>query len=149
MPSIEQIRCRQVLSRPSPDDSDALGLETRGWTMEESLVVEHLRGVEHRGSDVRLDSGQLMSPKVWPRRALRLGLWKWRVVMKWPWSWGSHINILETRATLSCSAGGFVKEASGLQISSLTRQSSSLCSSQQAQVFVKETQLCRSPHWCP
>jgi hypothetical protein len=83
---------------PELEDDEAIW---RGWTVEERLIVEHLRGVDHRGSDVRLDTGQLMTPSSWPRRALKPKLWKWGLKVKWKWTWDAHINVLEARAVLA------------------------------------------------
>jgi hypothetical protein len=97
---------RLGLSFLLPDVSTEAGELTgvsRGWTPEQQLVVEHLRGVDHRGSDVRLDAGTLMSPSAWPRRSLRPELWRWQT--KYFWGWrdknSDHINILEAYACLS------------------------------------------------
>jgi hypothetical protein len=82
------------LSREVPEGS-------RGWTRAELLVVEHMRGIDHRGSDVRLDAGTLLSPSIWPRRATRANLWKWRLKVKWHWQAPRHINVLEAQAVLA------------------------------------------------
>ena len=50
---------------------------SRRWTIEQALVVEHLRSCDHRGSDVRLQTGSLMRPSGWPRMAVEAKCWKW------------------------------------------------------------------------
>ena len=73
----------------------------RGWDEGEKLVVEHLRGVDHRGSDVRLDTGRLMSPSCCPRRSIRPELWKWENKFSLGWKHAEHINVLGARTTLN------------------------------------------------
>jgi hypothetical protein len=58
------------------------------------------RNVMYRGSDVRLASQTLLSPSAWPRKALDLSRWKWKVVLSFPLG-GLHINALELQAVLS------------------------------------------------
>ena len=65
------------------------------------MVYEHLRAVDLNGSDVRLDSGTIMSPKCWPRKELNVDLWSWKVVLRHEWATEQHINVLEARAGLS------------------------------------------------
>ena len=84
-------------SRPRP----SIASSSRGWTSEEMLVVELLRGVDHKGSDVRLSTGQLISPSCWPRVPIDPGFWNWQLAMKWRWSGPEHINVLEARAALT------------------------------------------------
>ena len=68
---------------------------------EQRVVYEHLRGVDLNGSDVRLDTGTIMSTKCWPRKELDVDLWEWQVVVQYPWATEQHINVLEARANLS------------------------------------------------
>jgi hypothetical protein len=100
---------KRVLEDEASDDEAGLGKRlsqevpegSRGWTRAELLVVEHMRGIDHRGSDVRLDAGTLLSPSIWPRRATRANLWKWHLKVKWHWQAPRHINVLEAQAVLA------------------------------------------------
>jgi hypothetical protein len=70
---------------------------------ERVLARSLVRGVDHRGSDIRVDAGTMMAPASWPRQSLRPQLWKWRLAFKWKWATsGCHINILEASAALTC-----------------------------------------------
>ena len=63
------------------------------------LVKAHLAGADPRGSDVRLDSGELMSSKSWPRRPVDVSRWTWRTT--WTPKWrvqGDAITLLEALA---------------------------------------------------
>jgi hypothetical protein len=71
-----------------------------GLSMEAALVLEHQRGLDPRGSDVRLDTGALMSPKVFPRLAIASSLWKWQTVFTHLWRHADHINVLEAMVIL-------------------------------------------------
>ena len=57
-----------------------------------------LRGADYRGSDVRLDVGELTKPNQWPRRSLDPAKWVWYPVLAHPYHDEEHINILEVRA---------------------------------------------------
>ena len=70
-------------------------------TPEQRVVYEHLRAVDLNGSDVRLDAGEIMSSKCWPRKELDVDLWHWGVVVQHPWQQEQHINVLEARSGLS------------------------------------------------
>ena len=101
-PLLKKILDEWSLLSPPAETTTLPDVHWRGWSLEERLVVDHLRSVDHRGSDVRLDAGTLMSPSSWPRRSLRPHLWRWQT--KFAWSWTSvheHINLLEARATLN------------------------------------------------
>jgi len=64
-------------------------------------VIKHIhRNSSGRGSDVRLATGVLFNPGVWPRRAVAASRWKWKVVVAFPMS-GRHINVQELEAILS------------------------------------------------
>jgi hypothetical protein len=78
--------------------SQAQVAASRGYALDQSLVLEYLRSAVHRGSDVRLDAGDLMRPSAYPRRAIVPDSWNWCVVLKFRWDWASHISILEARA---------------------------------------------------
>ena len=74
---------------------------TRGFDLAQLLVLSFIRGIDHRGSDVRLDSGVMMNPSSWPRQGIPAGLWKWKIVLAFKWQRQAHINELEVRAALS------------------------------------------------
>ena len=66
---------------------------------EVALVKAHLAGADPRGSDVRLDSGELMSSKSWPRRPVDVTRWSWRTT--WTPTWrvqNDAITLLEALA---------------------------------------------------
>ena len=92
----------ESLGETSLPEGDLASGPSRGWTLDQRLVVEHLRGVDHRGSDVRIDAGTFMSPSSWPRRSLRAELWRWQTKFHWQWRMRDtdHINILEAQASL-------------------------------------------------
>ena len=50
------------------------------------LVAELARRAETRGSDVRLDAMESMSPLAWPRRPVSAARWSWRTVATWRWA---------------------------------------------------------------
>ena len=49
---------------------------------EQRVVLEHVRGVDLNVSDVRLDSGTVLSPKCRPIQELDLSFWQWCLVVK-------------------------------------------------------------------
>jgi len=62
------------------------------------LVTTHMhRSAMYRGSDVRLSTGILTNPGRWPREAVPVKRWNWRVVLSFRQE-GDHINVLEMRA---------------------------------------------------
>ena len=67
----------------------------------EMLVKQIFRRVTHRGSDVRLDSSQLMRPDVWPRQPTDPSRWTWKLLRSWKWEHGGHITELEMRSALT------------------------------------------------
>ena len=77
-----------------------LAKEGRGWSPAQALVAEHLRGLDHRGSDLRMTTGTLMRPSCWPRMSTNHGLWTWINALRTSWSAAAHINELELRAVL-------------------------------------------------
>ena len=64
------------------------------------LVEELARRAETRGSDVRLDALECMSPLAWPRRPVSAARWTWKTVASWRWTRPSHITDLEVRGCL-------------------------------------------------
>lgn len=53
-----------------------------------------------RGCDIRLASGDLTQPDLWPRRAIIPCHWRWRVAVAYKRT-GQHINVLELEAILA------------------------------------------------
>jgi hypothetical protein len=62
-------------------------------------VYLHRRAI-HKGSDVRMSTGSLINPGVYPRRAIDPSRWAWRVVCSYKRGGGAHINELELYAVL-------------------------------------------------
>eukprot|EP00971_Amphidinium_carterae_P347076 6488902-Amphidinium_carterae.3 len=54
----------------------------------------------HRGSDVRLTTGLLHKPDLWPRQSITAEHWVWRTCMAFRLR-SDHINVLELRAILA------------------------------------------------
>ena len=57
------------------------------------------RGCIYKGSDVRVSTGQLYDPTVWPRISVDARLWKWKVAVSYNLNAG-HINLNEAYAYL-------------------------------------------------
>jgi hypothetical protein len=57
-----------------------------------------LTKVNHTGSDIRITTGQILSPKAVTRQSIQAGWWKWLPIFKTRWSQSEHINCLELRA---------------------------------------------------
>ena len=57
-----------------------------------------LRSSDYRGSDIRLDSGELMRPSQWPRRSIDPAKWVWYPLLAAPYHDEEHISFLEVRA---------------------------------------------------
>ena len=56
--------------------------------------------VNHTGSDVRVATGELCNPKLFPRQSISACLWNWKVLFSTKWQLSEHINTLELRAIL-------------------------------------------------
>ena len=101
----EQLRdATASLHNPSAVRGAANGVAAILATMVPGREMEHLvnllRWADYRGSDVRLDAGELFdgSRQVCPYPATA---WKWRSVLAWPWRRRQHINVLEFTAFLT------------------------------------------------
>jgi hypothetical protein len=82
-----------LLQRLGPEGQQADGLAEE--------VIRHIhRNSSGKGSDVRLATGVLFNPGIWPRRAVAAGRWQWKVVVAFPMK-GRHINVQELEAILS------------------------------------------------
>ena len=68
---------------------------------QEVLVKQMCRRVTHRGSDVRLDTNQLIRPDVWPRQPTDPSRWTWKLLHSWKWEHSGPITELEMRSALT------------------------------------------------
>ena len=68
--------------------------------LESQLFHATLRAADYRGSDVRLDTGELLRPHAWPRRSLDTARYVWHSVLAARYSREEHINVLELKANL-------------------------------------------------
>ena len=59
-----------------------------------------LTKVNHTGSDIRITTGELLSPKSVPRQSVEAGWWLWQPSFKTRWKQREHINVLELRSIL-------------------------------------------------
>ena len=59
-----------------------------------------LRSADYRGSDVRLDTGELLRPHAWPRRSLDTARYVWYAVLAARYQRDEHIHLLELKANL-------------------------------------------------
>ena len=72
----------------------------RGTPELERLTLNALlRWSDFQGSDVRMDTGELMKPSQWPRRAIDPAKWSWYSILAAPFHDEEHINLLEVRAS--------------------------------------------------
>jgi hypothetical protein len=87
----------EIRARASPADGPPAAMPNfrGGISPEVALVLEHQRGLDPRGSDVRLDTGTLMAPKIYPRKAIAAAFWNWKPVFRNLWRHADHINVLE------------------------------------------------------
>ena len=105
-----------LLGRGWLDTPPSLDQCHQGWPREEAeggsaslptsqeMVGNMMRYAQHRGSDIRITTGELLRPDAWPRRAIPSTLWQWKAVLAFPWKDGQgseHINALELRAYLA------------------------------------------------
>ena len=84
------LRCPLQIKSEIPDlpaDADVLQLN------------QHLLArVRHTGSDVRITSGQILNPKVFPHQSAQAHWWTWQQVFRTRWKQAEQINALEVRA---------------------------------------------------
>ena len=59
------------------------------------LVSEFARRAEYRGSDVRLDVGEIHRSLAWPRMSIDPHRWVWKFVKALRFTRADHINVLE------------------------------------------------------
>ena len=56
-----------------------------------------LAKVNHKGSDIKITTGEVLSPKSVPRQSVEASWWQWEPVFKLKWKQREHINILAAR----------------------------------------------------
>ena len=71
-----------------------------GFSPEVSLVLEILRNVTYRGSDVHVDTLNFYRPERLPKAPVDSRQWDWKISKGWPWLRQAHINVLEMEALL-------------------------------------------------
>ena len=59
-----------------------------------------LTKVNHTGSDVKMSTGEILSPKSVTRQSIQADWWRWLPVFKTRWQVSEHINLLELRAIM-------------------------------------------------
>ena len=65
----------------------------------ERLTLNALvRSSDYRGSDVRMDTGELIHPNQSPCRSIDPAKWTWYLILAAPYHDEEHINLLEARA---------------------------------------------------
>ena len=105
-PSVQEVE----ISMHDEKKPEARGTAVRSRDLDEDdagsdpsivLVEELVRRTDQRGSDVRLDSNELMRPDLWPRRPINTGRWTWQAVTIWEWARQAHITELELRSALN------------------------------------------------
>ena len=64
------------------------------------LVNKLALGANHTGSDVRITTGELMTPSKSVRQSVEAIWWQWKQVFSRRWEFPHHINALEMRALL-------------------------------------------------
>ena len=63
-----------------------------------NLAQAHVLQCDPRGSDVRVDSGEIADTSSWPRRPIDPSRWRWRTDWKTRWRKQDHITLLEVLA---------------------------------------------------
>ena len=70
-------------------------------TASHRLIYALLRKVDHRGTDLRMDTGYAFRPQFVQRAAIPLDYWVWEPVASYKWrNTDMHINVLELTAYL-------------------------------------------------
>ena len=59
-----------------------------------------LTRVNHTGSDIRIATGDIVSPKAFPRQSVEASWWDWTILFRSLWNKHDHINDLEMRSIL-------------------------------------------------
>eukprot|EP00435_Cladocopium_sp_Y103_P043342 s1615_g12.t1 len=64
------------------------------------LILQYLRRMEYRGSDIRLDLGVIFKGDTVRRTTIDPRRWLWKTGQSYRWGHKEHINLLELRAVL-------------------------------------------------
>ena len=89
---------RRGYCHPTAEAARSACSELTSTTLELRAVNSLIRGSDYRGSDVRLDSGELLRPAIWPRRSIDPARWEWFPVLGHQFRDKEHITLLEVRA---------------------------------------------------
>ena len=89
---------RRGYCHPTAAAARAACSEKTSTALELRAVNSLIRASDYRGSDVRLDSGELLRPAIWPRRSIDPARWEWFPVLAHRFRDKEHISILEVRA---------------------------------------------------
>ena len=98
-PSLEALEDDDRLNQAEVLQTEVDDEEANKNTMAQ-LVHVFLRRVEHRGSDIRVDTGDLFRADAYPRCAIDPLKWEWRHCRAFRWKRTEHINLWELRAAL-------------------------------------------------
>ena len=91
---------RRGYLHPSQSAARAAVSEESEPALELQTLNALLRSSDYRGSDIRMDAGELLRPGQWPRRSIDPAKWSWFAVLAHPYHDKEHINILEVRSAL-------------------------------------------------
>ena len=89
---------RRGLLHPTYAAARAALAEGSSTDLELKTLTSILRSADYRGSDVRLDSGELLTPGRWPRRSIDPARWNWYPLLSHEYRYEEHINVLEVRS---------------------------------------------------
>ena len=93
------LRCLAPLGRCLNYGASALPRQFGSMGMQEFNRML-LRKTNHTGSDIRVVSGEYMSPKIFPRQSVAASWWDWKDEFNRRWHQKAHINSLELEACL-------------------------------------------------
>ena len=89
---------RRGICMPSFQAARQAGSRENSTELERKTLIALLRSSDYRGSDIRMDTGELVRPNQWPRRSIDPAKWSWYPIMSHPYRDSEHINVLEVRA---------------------------------------------------
>ena len=69
-----------------PRSVSGAGTQCRRGTPELRLPRRVAAGVDHRGSDVRICTGEVLRPSAWTQREIAARLWLWKTIMSAQWT---------------------------------------------------------------
>ena len=99
-PAEDHIILKRGVVEPTAAAARAAVSDESSIELEQRLFHSLVRAADYRGSDVRLDSGELYRPATWLRRSIDVARWVWYNVVAHEFVHPEHINALEIRATL-------------------------------------------------